>query len=166
MNSIEIRKAISGDEKILAHIQTEAWKSAFGEILSKEDLIEYTNLERNEEMYANVLANNYANGSILSVDGKEHCIAFWSKSREKEEQNKAELICIHSLQNNWGKGYGLAMMSHLLDEIREAGYVEVILWVFEKNMRARKFYEKLGFKLTDKRKDSFYAVEVMYSKVL
>lgn len=117
-------------------------------------------------MYANVLRYNYAKGIILFVDEKPHGIAFWGKCRDVNDSDGAELICIHSLCDNWSRGYGSIMMEHILADVREAGYQEVVLWVFEKNMRARKFYEKHGFVLTDKRKNSFDAVEVMYSKVL
>lgn len=39
-----------------------------------------------------------------------------------------------------------------------------MLWVFEKNKRARRFYEKHGFVLTDKYHNYFDAIEVMYMK--
>lgn len=37
------------------------------------------------------------------------------------------------------------MMRHVLGEMKKAGYVKVVLWVFEKNLRARAFYEKQEF---------------------
>lgn len=36
--NITIRKAKPGDEKTLAYIQTESWKSAFVDIISAEDM--------------------------------------------------------------------------------------------------------------------------------
>lgn len=166
MSLINIRNAVLGDEKILAHIQTESWKSGFGTIISQEELDKHTNVAKVEEMYVNVLTHHFAEGRILEVDEKPHCIAFWSKAREEEDKGRAELICIHSLENNWGKGYGSMMMEQVLEEIKKAGYPEVILWVFEDNIRARKLYEKWGFSLTEHRKDSLGAVELMYVKRL
>ena len=170
---VEIRKAIPGDEEVLAYIQTQAWKSAFADILSPEELDKYTKIVDVEKMYQQVLNNNFANGSILSIGGKAHCIAFWSVCRDRSEEGKsnqkagcAELICIHSLNDNWGKGYGTIMMNHILAEIKEAGYVEVILWVFVANNRARKFYEKNVFIASKESKDTFGATEVMYYKFL
>ena len=58
------------------------------------------------------------------------------------------------------------MMRHILDEIKEAGFSEVILLVFEKNQNARKFYEKHGFRLTEQKNQSHGALEIMYSKQL
>ena len=166
MNSVQIRQARIGDEKILADMQTASWKDAFAGILSPESLEKYTDVQATTEMYAHVLQGNFANGSILFVDEAPHCMAFWSQCRENPSVNAAELICIHSLRNNWGKGYGSAMMEHILNEIRQAGYPSVILWVFAENVRARRFYEKHGFVLAEKTKFTYDAAEVMYRKQL
>ena len=40
----------------------------------------------------------------------------------------------------------------LNEKIKSQGYREVILWVFEENKRARRFYEKEGFIKTNHRK--------------
>ncbi len=164
--NIKIRKARNGDEKTLAFIQTESWKSAFADIISTDDLKKYTDIEKAETMYENVLKSRYAEISILEIDEKPHCIAAWSKARNPEFSDSAELICIHSLCDNWGKGYGTMMINHILDEIKNSGYNSVVLWVFEKNTRARSFYEKHGFELTDNTQISYDAVEVMYRKEL
>lgn len=164
--NITIHKAKLGDEKILAYIQIESWKSAFADIISAEDLKRCTDIEKAEAMYENILKSGCAEMSILEIDGTPHCIAAWSKARNPLFSDCAEIICIHSLCDNWGQGYGSMMMNYIIDEIKKSGYNSVLLWVFEKNTRARSFYEKHGFKLTDKTQISYDAVEVMYRKEL
>lgn len=164
--NITIRKAKLGDEKILAYIQIESWKFAFADIISAEDMERYTDIVKAEAMYENVLKSSYAEVSILEIDGKPHCIAAWSKARNPQFSDCAELICIHSLCDKWGKGYGSMMMNHIIGEIKKSGYNSMLLWVFEKNTRARTFYEKHGFELTDNTQISYDAVEVMYRKNL
>ena len=164
--NITIRKAKLGDEKILAYIQIESWKSAFVDIISDEDMEKCTDIAKAEAMYENVIKSGYAEMSILEINGKPHCIAAWSKARNSQFSDCAELICIHSLSENRGKGYGSMMMNHIIDEIKNSGYNSVLLWVFEKNTRARNFYEKHGFELTDNAQISYDAVEVMYRKEL
>lgn len=162
----KIRKAKLGDEKILAYIQTESWKSAFTDIISAEDMERCTDIVKAEAMYEKVLKSGYAEISILECDRKPHCIAAWSKARNPQFSDCVELICIHSLSENRGKGYGSMMMNHIIDEIKNSGYNSVLLWVFKKNTRARTFYEKHGFELTDNTQISYDAVEVMYRKEL
>ena len=164
MDSIELRKAELGDEKTLAYIQTESWKAAFSEILSAEELERSTDIQKAEEMYKNVLSRGFVELVIEYVGGKPHCIAGWSRNRNDLGDSTAELICIHSLRDKWHQGYGSVMMRHVLGEIEKAGFSEVILWVFEKNVSARRFYEKHGFVLSEMKNQSHGAVEVMYSK--
>ena len=164
--NIAIRKAKLGDEKILAFIQTESWKSAFADIISAVDMGKCTDIAKAEAMYENVLKSGLAEMSILELDGKPHCIAAWSKSRNPQFLDCAELICIHSLSENRCKGYGSMMINHILKEIQDSKYDSVILWVFEKNTRARRFYEKHGFELTNNTQLAYDAVEVMYRKDL
>ena len=166
MDNVKIRKAIPGDEQVLAYIQTESWKAAFVDILSPEELERCTNLEKAEQMYHNVLRRDGCNMAIEFVDGKPHCIAAWGKNRCDLGDTVGELICIHSLQNNWAKGYGSAMMEFVLAQLQQAQYESVILWVFEDNTRARKFYEKHGFELTGQKKPANGIAELMYKKRL
>lgn len=166
MNAIELRRAITGDEKTLAYIQTESWKAAFSAILSPEELERSTDFEKAEKMYQNVLNRHSVHMVIEFVDQHPHCIAGWGQNRSNLGSNVAELICIHSLCDKWRQGYGSIMIQHVLDEIKAEGYSEIILWVFEENLRARRFYEKHDFIVTDRKNQSHGAVEIMYTKRL
>lgn len=151
---------------VLAHIQTESWKVAFADILSPEELDRCTNLQRAEQMYHNVLRREGCNMAIDFVEDKPHCIAAWGKNRCDLGDAVGELICIHSLQDNWAKGYGSAMMQYVLAQLQQEHYESVILWVFEANSRARRFYEKHGFVLTEQKKVANGIAELMYKKRL
>ena len=58
------------------------------------------------------------------------------------------------------------MMEYVLAQLQQAQYKSVILWVFEDNKRARKFYEKHGFELTEQKKLANSITELMYIKTL
>lgn len=158
----EIRKAKSGDESTLAYIQTESWKSAFKDILPTDVLEKCTQIEKATAMYKRLLEQNVGNGYILSVEGKPHCIAWWDATREADMPGYAELICIHSLPDNWHKGYGSKMMQRVLGDIQAAGYQKVMLWVFEANARARSFYEAHGFAFEGRIKPNIEPKEICY----
>ena len=164
MNNIRIRQAIPGDEQVLAYIQTESWKAAFVDILSPEELVRCTNLQKAEQMYHGVLRREGCNMAIELVNDQPHCIAAWGTNRCDLGDAVGELICIHSLQNNWAKSYGSAMMEYVLAQLQQMNYESVILWVFEDNKRARKFYEKHGFELTEQKKLANGIAELMYVK--
>ncbi len=166
MNNIEICKAKKGDESKLAFIQTESWKAAFADILDADELKRCTDMDKTIAMYEKVLANPAMHLNLQLIDGKAHGITAWSRNRADLGDNVAELICIHSLQDKWRKGYGSMMMEQVLTEMKEAAYNNVILWVFADNTRARAFYEKHGFVLSGQEKLANGIKELMYQKQL
>ena len=117
MSGLNIRRAIPGDERVLAYIQTESWKAAFGDILSAEELARCTNLQKAEQMNHRVLRREGCSMAIKLVVNRPHCIAAWGKNRCGLGDTVGELICIHSLQENWAKGYGSAMMEYVLAQL-------------------------------------------------
>lgn len=159
---VNIRKVQHGDENNLAYIQTESWKEAFKDMVPADLLSECTGIERATAMYKRLLDENKGNGYILELDGKPHCIAWWDASREKDMPEYAELICIHSLKDNWHKGYGSMMMDRVLGDVKAAGYSKIMLWVFDSNVRAIRFYEKHGFTASGRKQPALGAVEEMY----
>lgn len=161
-----IRKVQAGDEEVLAYIQTESWKAGFREILSEDILRKTTDINRATAMYKRLLDRHIGHGYILEVKGLPHCIAWWDKTREDDMLDCAELICIHSLQDNWGKGYGTKMIEKVLGDIKAAGYTKVMLWVFVDNSRARRFYESCGFVTNGKTKPCFETLEICYERNL
>lgn len=164
--SVFIRRVQVGDESVLAYVQTESWKAAFQNILDKNTLDRYTNMDQATSMYKKLLEEKKGNGYILTLDGQPHCIAWWDAARGLDMYGKAELICIHSLPNNWQKGYGSLMMERVLSDIKDDGFSEVVLWVFFDNIRARMFYEAKGFCATEHLKQGLGAQEICYSKSL
>ena len=161
-----IERVKLGDEATLAYIQTESWKAAFKDILDSDILQRCTQIDKATVMYRRLLEQNIGNGYLLKVEGTPHCIAWWDATRENDMPGYAELICIHSLQNQWQKGYGSKMMDAVLRDISDAGYTKVMLWVFEDNVRARRFYEKHGFKTDGKTKPNIEPTEICYEKNL
>lgn len=157
-----IRRVRAGDGPALAYIQTESWKAAFQDILDKDTLERCTNLDQATGMYEKLLEEKRGNGYILTLDGQPHCIAWWDAARDPELYGKAELICIHSLPQNWGKGYGGLMMDRVLADIALTGFSEVVLWVFVDNTRARMFYEAKGFCATERLRPGSGTQEICY----
>lgn len=73
----------------------------------------------------------------------------FGKSRSEELSDYGEVVSIYLLPEYMGKGYGKALLEAVMAELRVMGYRDVFLWVLEENYRARNFYERMGFLLTD-----------------
>jgi GNAT superfamily N-acetyltransferase len=60
----------------------------------------------------------------------------------------AELYALYVAPAWWSTGTGRALMQRVLAEVRAEGYPRIILWVLAENARARRFYERSGFRLS------------------
>ena len=161
-----IERVKLGDEETMAYILTESWKAGFKDILNVDILQRFTQIDKVTAMFRQLLEQNKGNGYLLKIEGEPHCIAWWDATRENDMPGYAELICIHSLQNQWRKGFGSTMMDRVLSDIANAGYSKVMLWVFEDNIRARQFYEAHGFTTSGKVKSNIEPTEICYEKNL
>lgn len=56
------------------------------------------------------------------------------------------------------------MLEQVLDDVKKAGYSKIMLWVFEENERAIKFYKVHGFAASGRKQTALGAVEEMYQK--
>ena len=94
------------------------------------------------------------------VDGKLMGLLVFSRHPE----GRTEIEAIHSLPESWGTGLGAAMLEFALDETNATDVAG--LWAFEKNARARRFYEKHGFRFTGETRVSEFdgAIEVRYER--
>ena len=144
----------------LGRIMAESFRSAFADFISKETLDRCA------------LAENCA-GLLSDLPGEMTTVTGWLDGKlmgllvfSQHPEGRTEIEALHSLPESWGTGLGEAMLEFALDETnadKVAG-----LWAFEKNARARRFYEKHGFRFTGETRVSEFdgAIEVRYEKKL
>lgn len=81
-----------------------------------------------------------------------------------------EVTGIYVAPEAWGRGGGLLLMDGARANLRAAGFATAGPWVIEDNLRARRFYERLGWtadgaRRVDDRGD-FVLLEVRYTTAL
>ena len=144
----------------LGRIMAVSFRSAVGGFISQETLDRCAVAEN----CAGLLASLPKEMTTLTgwVDGKLMGLLVFSQHPE----GRAEIEAIHSLPESWGTGLGAAMLEFALEETNAEKVAG--LWAFEKNARARRFYEKHGFAFTGERRISEFdgAVEVRYERML
>ena len=142
-----VRPARTGDAEALAQIQISSWRSAY------RDIIPAAILDRQE---AAPLASAFQAMAATPPPRRLWAMAWAGKlcgyaatgpSRELEP-GVGEVQAIYSLKETWGLGLGQALMASALAGLREDGFSHAVLWVLERNPRARHFYEAGGWTLT------------------
>ena len=139
----------------LGRIMAESFRSAFADFISQETLDRCA------------VAENCA-GLLSNLPGEMTTVAGWLDGTlmgllvfSRHPEGRWEIEALHSLPESWGRGLGAAMLAFALDGANTAG-----LWAFEKNARARRFYEKHGFRFTGETRVSEFdgAMEVRYER--
>ena len=147
-----VRNAEFEDMKRLGHIMSVSFKTAFCDFVSQQTL---DACAKKENCIA-LLEGIFREGKMHFLIGGDSGMLCW-----QETESGAEIVAIHSLPESWGTGLGSAMLQSALAQI---GAQTVFLWAFRENKRARRFYEKHGFRWDGAERISEFdgAVEVRY----
>ncbi len=80
--------------------------------------------------------------------------------------DSGEIRSIYLLPDHWGRGVGRELFHGAVTAVRERGGETVTLWVQRDNARARRFFEKMGMKMTENIRETetagAYLTEVQY----
>jgi ribosomal protein S18 acetylase RimI-like enzyme len=79
---------------------------------------------------------------------------------ELGEPGVGHLARLNVAPERWAEGIGRRLYDTAMASMVEAGLVEATLWVLEHNHRARRWYERLGWELTDVRKVLFAPADI------
>ena len=149
-----VRNAELEDMKQLGHIMAVSFRTAFADFVSQQTM----DACAQEDNCAAMLEGIYREGKMHFLIGENSGMLVWQKV-----QDSVEIVAIHSLPESWGTGLGHAMLEEALNQI---GDQSAFLWAFKENKRARRFYEKHGFRRDGSERVSEFggALEVRYVK--
>lgn len=169
---VRIRPASAADGPPIARIRAETWRAAYDGLIPAKTLADRTSPDavateaqwRSTHSMDGVLvaeAADSANGDGDTAGDAGGLVGFaaFGPERDKDyepglpqedatEGGRAELYAIYVRPRHWATGAGRALMDGVLGLAASSGYTDISLWVLEANTRARRFYEKAGFRLT------------------
>lgn len=91
---------------------------------------------------------------VMLDGGKPAGTAAVSPSRWPEHPEFGEIVSLYLLPEYMGRGYGRPLLEAAVRELEGRGFRDILLWVLEENRRARRFYEKHGFRFGGTRMES------------
>ena len=144
----------------LGRIMAESFRSAFGDFISVKTLDENAVPENCAGLIGSIMTEM---GVLVGwVDGRPMGLLIFSEHCN----GRTELEALHTLPECWGMGLGAAMLEFAMEQTNAGEGAG--LWAFEKNARARRFYEKHGFSFTGETRVSEFdgAIEVRYERNL
>ena len=143
MKLFNIREASETDIPLIRELTFEVWPQTYASILSKEQ-IEYML----EMMYSEKsLQQQMATGCVfLIVYEDKNPVGFASFQHQNNGQYKLHKIYV--LPSQQGKGTGRFLLEFILQRLKNQNARSLQLQVNRYN-KARKFYERLGFKVIE-----------------
>lgn len=164
-----IRWAVEQDAKALGLIHSQAWRIEYKGIIP-DDILEIFTPEKREEYFKNAIINKTEETAVIESGGSTIGFVTLGRSRDDDSSSDCgEIWGIYISPGFWRRGFGKTMLSWGLEELGARGFLKVTLWVLEDNMRARKFYEKQGFRFDGTVKEIKIGKqlnEIRYIKVL
>ena len=150
--NLTVRNAEFEDMKLLGHVMSVSFKTAFADFVSEKTMEE----NAREDSCIALLEGVYREGNVRFLVGGDSGMLVWQAT-----EVGAEILAIHTLPESWGTGLGAALLTEALKQIGEQ---PVFLWAFRENHRARRFYEKHGFRWDGAQRVSEFdeAIEVRY----
>ncbi len=141
---LEIRLVIAGDAEIIAHLHAESWRDSYRGMLSDTYLDGDILSERQAVWRARLQHREPGNVGLLAFSGTT-AVGFAFAFPRAHRRWGTLLDNLHVLPGRRGSGVGTRLLhrltGHLLMHHPGEG---LFLWVYERNVRTRGYYERLG----------------------
>ncbi|AMW13944.1 acetyltransferase [Streptomyces qaidamensis] len=173
MSGLRIREMTLADCDPVAEIRVGGWRSAYQGLIP-QSYLDGLSVEEDAERRRTYLSQG--DGSAVNLVAEDACgeLVGWAchgPYREGEVlTGEAELYAIYVHPRHVGQGAGRALLARSVAECSAAGHGRVLLWVLKENDRARRFYERAGFRADGAEEpfevDGVAVPEVRYTRTL
>ena len=128
-----------------ASVFVRCFRSAYPGILADEVLAGLDEASIREWLREQVAHPEPGERTVVATrDGK--VVAFVRFGPDPDDQRRGHVFSLYTDPGASGAGIGRALLEHAVGELRRAGFGTVTLWVFERNQRARRLYQRAGFR--------------------
>jgi GNAT superfamily N-acetyltransferase len=150
-----VRPAAPADADELARVQIASWRAVYTGLMNPVVLagLDFDELAHRWRVRLEN-AHNPARNLVAAAQGELRGFAAIGAARDAdlERGRFGELWAIYVEPAAWGAGVGQALLATAEAELGWR-FSQFVLWVLEKNTRARRFYEKHGWVLDGGRKE-------------
>jgi GNAT superfamily N-acetyltransferase len=133
------------DESAIARLHADSWRAAYRGILG-DDFLDDSVVANRRELWRTRFSEIDRTDQLILV-GEEHgeIQAFACAFLDADPEWGTLLDNLHVLPGLKGRGLGRRLLSAVAENIRRHGLHSMLhLWVYEQNVQARGFYERLG----------------------
>lgn len=138
-----VRAARLEDAAAIAAVHVASWRQAYRGMLPEAHLdgLSVTDKEATTQNLLRTPPSPRHRLLVLDRGGQILGFAATGPASEGSEETQGEIYGIYLHPSIWGRGLGRLLMAQAQAALRADGFREAILWVLERNTRARKFYD-------------------------
>jgi GNAT superfamily N-acetyltransferase len=139
-----VRRATVDDVAAIARIHVDAYEASLGEIVDRQ-VLDAANARR-VPMWSALLGEP-PDGQVVYVHDDPPISGFVSAgpSRDASGTRTGEIYTLFVDPPRWGAGVGGTLLRHGLQHLVALGLAAAKLWVLDRNLPARRFYERRGW---------------------
>jgi GNAT superfamily N-acetyltransferase len=139
-----IRRAMPGDAAAIARVQGRAWRRAFADIVDPEKLVSMSEEATEPAWRATIEEGGHV--WVFDQDGTIAGFGGHGPSRDADATpGTGELYVLYVDPPAQGAGVGTRLVERIVDELRQGGYADAVVWTFAANELGRRFYEGAGW---------------------
>jgi GNAT superfamily N-acetyltransferase len=145
--TIRVRPALLTDTDAIAAVHVAAWRAAYAGVMPAATLARLSPDER-AGLWRTVLSRASGQETVLVADRGGPLEGFCAAGcgRRPDESGLGEIYALNVRPSAWGRGVGLELLVAAESWLRDRGFQEAVLWVARDNPRARRFYERQGWR--------------------
>jgi len=154
---MKIRHATQSDLQGIAAIHVESWKDSYSDFLPAEFLDEQIDRDLVQH-WSEIQIKNEDIVLVAEEDSLVGFVAVWCRPIPFIDN-------LHVRPSHRSKKLGFALIKAAAKELINKGHKSAYLWVFERNEKAIRFYERLGGIQKEQARKTVFGFEVLSRKI-
>ena len=143
-----VRPGRVDDAPAVGRVHVRSWQGAYAHVLPPERLADLS-IEARAAGWREWLEAARPRSAMVVAERGGDVVGFASvgPTEDADAPDLGEVYAIYVLPEAWGTGVGRELMTAAVEALTAAEFAEAILWVLDDNPRARRFYERGGWRL-------------------
>ena len=167
---MSVRRAGPSDARAIAEVRVASWRSAYRGLLPASFLDALSVPDIASRWRARIEKGRIQVFVLQTQTGIVGFVAIGpTRDEGVDDERVGEVCAIYVRPEEWGKGYGSALLKRAFESLMEQGRTQVALWVLRDNERGIRFYEARGFQAdgatkVETREDGVQFHEIRYRR--
>lgn len=151
MTPATIRPATPDDASAIADLSVRGWRAAYRGIVP-DDVLDRLSVERRATGWRNAIERSATSDErVWILTTPTGLVGFAASGPARSESatppaGAGEVYAIYLEPTELRRGHGRRLFAHAMADLQDRGFDPIVVWVFDANAAARRFYEAAGLR--------------------